>query len=164
MDTSKEKTLQGLLMELVHNYFLKAYNQMEKYALHPGQAAVIKEVGKNEGMSQRELADALHIKPPTVAVSIKRMEKGGFLERKADEKDQRVTRIYLTDYGREIYDELTKLFKENEKALFQGFEEGEIYLFKRFCKQIIQNIHDTMPENAKQPEMPFGELCRRERK
>lgn len=154
-----DKTAQGLIMELVHMYFLKIYNQMEGYGLHPGQVAAMKELQKKEGMSQRELADALHIKPPTVAVSIKRMEKGGFVERRPDEKDQRIIRIYLTEYGKKVNDEISELLKENEKVLFKEFEEGEIYLFKRFLKQMIGNIRSTIPKNIKEPKLDFHDVC-----
>ena len=78
------------------------------------------------------------------------MEKNGFVERRPDEKDQRITRIYLTDYGKEINEKLKKVLEENEKALIAGFEEGEIYLFRRFFKQMIENIRNTMPENVKE--------------
>lgn len=152
LEEREEKTAQGLLIELVRVHFLKIYNQMEKYGIHPGQVALMKELRKNEGMSQRELADALHIKPPTVAVSLKRMEKNGFLERKSDEKDQRVIRIYLTELGKKVSDEILALLKENEKVLFETFEEGEIYLFKRFLRQMIKNIQNTLPNNTKEEE------------
>ena len=158
-NNEKEQTVQGLLKELVHTYFLKVYNQMDQYGLHPGQVAVLQELQKKEGMSQRELADALHIKPPTVAVSIKRMEKSGFVERHADEKDQRMLRIYLTEYGKKVNSEILELLRQNEKELFSGFEEGEMYLFKRCLKQMIQNLQYTMPKEVKKPEMPFEHMC-----
>lgn len=146
----QEKNIQNLLLELAHIYFLKVYNQLEEFGLHPGQVPVMKAIYHREGMSQRELADWLHIKPPTVAVSIKRMEKNGLVERRPDEKDQRVTRIYLTDYGREINGKIKHVLEENETALIAGFEEGEIYLFRRFFKQMIQNVRNTMPEKEKE--------------
>lgn len=159
----KKETFQEFLKELAHLYFLKVYNQMEDYGLHPGQVAVMKELEKREGRSQRELADLLHIKPPTVAVSIKRMEKSGFVERKQDEKDQRITRIYLTEYGKQVNKEISELLQKNEADLFIGFEEGEKYLFRRFLKQMIQNLHETMPQNVKEPGMHFHELCEKEK-
>lgn len=138
-------------------YFLKIYNQLEEYELHPGQVAVMKALDKKEGMSQRELADWLHIKPPTVAVSIKRMEKKGFLERKPDSQDQRIMRIYLTPHGKEINKELQELLKRNEEELLNGFEEGEIYLLQRFFKQMVDNVKHTLPQKIKESDIPFGQ-------
>lgn len=164
MDYCHSDSVQGYLKELVHLYFVKIYNQMESYGLHPGQVAVMKALDRKEGMSQRELADILHIKPPTVAVSIKRMEKNGFIERKSDEKDQRITRIYLTQYGKKINQEIVELLQKNEEELFQGFEEGEKYLFKRFFKQMIENLRMSMPKDAKEPDVHFHGMYEKEKK
>lgn len=164
MDYCHSDSVQGYLKELVHLYFVKIYNQMESYGLHPGQVAVMKALDRKEGMSQRELADILHIKPPTVAVSIKRMEKNGFIERKPDEKDQRITRIYLTQYGKKINQEIVELLQKNEEELFQGFEEGEKYLFKRFFKQMIENLRMSMPKDVKEPDVHFHGMYEKEKK
>ncbi len=164
MDYCHSDSVQGYLKELVHLYFVKIYNQMESYGLHPGQVAVMKALDRKEGISQRELADILHIKPPTVAVSIKRMEKNGFIERKPDEKDQRITRIYLTQYGKKINQEIVELLQKNEEELFQGFEEGEKYLFKRFFKQMIENLRMSMPKDAKEPDVHFHGMYEKEKK
>lgn len=158
----KDKTIQELLMAFIRLYFVKIYNQADGYGLHPGQVAVMKELSKKEGMSQKELADALHIKPPTVAVSIKRMEKSGFVTRKQDEFDQRMSRLYLTENGKSICDEMMKIVNDNEKILFAGFEQGEIYLFKRFLKQMIDNLANSMPEDMK--EVDFHEMGKKRRR
>ncbi len=42
----------------------------------------------------KELADKRKVKASTTTVMIKRMEKAGLVERKQDEKDQRVSRIF----------------------------------------------------------------------
>lgn len=158
----KDKTIQDLLMIFIRLYFVKIYNQADAYGLHPGQVAVMKELSKKEGMSQKELADALHIKPPTVAVSVKRMEKSGFIKRQQDEFDQRMSRLYLTENGKNICDEMLKIVDDNEKILFAGFEEGEVYLFKRFLKQMIDNLANSLPDDMK--EVDFHEMDKKCRK
>ena len=95
---------------------------------------------KKEGMSQREICDEMKIKPPSVAVSIKRMEKAGLIERKPDEKDQRVVRIYVTEKGKSLSKQIEKVVKESEAKVVEGFSEVEICLMKRFLKQMIANM------------------------
>lgn len=158
----KDKMIQELLMIFIRLYFVKIYNQAEVYGLHPGQVALMKELSKREGMSQKELADALHIKPPTVAVSVKRMERSGFIKRKQDEFDQRMSRLYLTENGKNICDEMMKIVDDNEKVLFDGFEQGEVYLFKRFLKQMIDNLANSIPDDMK--EVDFHEMDKKCRK
>ena len=95
-----------------------------------------------EGISQKEISQALRISPPTVAVSIKRLEKAGIIERRADGKDQRLSRIFLTEKGRAVTGKVRECIKEKEKALFKGFSESEVCLLRRFFLQMIQNLEE----------------------
>ena len=59
------------------------------------------------------------MKPPTVTVSIQRLEKNGLLIRRQDEKDLRVSRIYLSDAGNAIIKEGMQLAREGEKQILR---------------------------------------------
>lgn len=135
-----DKNLQRVLLRISHLYFTKIYQQMDGIGIHPGQIPIIKLLGYKGELSQKEISQSLHIKPPTVAVSIKRLEKSGLIERKPDTRDQRVTRVSLTEKGYYIYRTAMKQIQNNEKILFQGFTESEKCLFARFFKQIEENL------------------------
>lgn len=79
---------------------------------HPGQAGVLWALGAQDGISQRELAEKMRLAPPTVTAMLQKMERGGLIERAADESDQRVTRIRLTDAGRALNLDLRKAHGE----------------------------------------------------
>jgi DNA-binding MarR family transcriptional regulator len=59
-----------------------------------------------DGLSQAELARVVAIEPPTIVRTIDRMVRDGLVTRVPDHDDGRVTRIYLTDRGRSLRDEL----------------------------------------------------------
>jgi DNA-binding MarR family transcriptional regulator len=67
---------------------------------HPGAAAVLRVLSAHDGISQRDLADALHLSRPTITAMLQKMEQHGLIERWDDEADQRLTRIRLTTAGR----------------------------------------------------------------
>jgi len=73
---------------------------------HPGQAGCLWAIGTREGISQRELAEMVHVAPPTVTAMLQKMEKAGFVERWVDEDDQRITRLRLTETGRALNHDL----------------------------------------------------------
>ena len=89
-----EDTVLSLLMRMTHVYFQKSFQQLNSIGLHPGQPPMLWHIFKDEGLSQKELASRLKVKPPTVNVSLQRMEKADYICRRQDEKDQRVSRIY----------------------------------------------------------------------
>ena len=73
---------------------------------HPGQAMCLRLLTVNDGVSQRDLADMLHVARPTVTRMLQTMEKAGLVERRPDEADQRLTRVYLTGAGRDAEKEM----------------------------------------------------------
>jgi DNA-binding MarR family transcriptional regulator len=66
---------------------------------HPAQAGCLLVIAHREGITQRELADTLHLAPASVTTMLQRMERQGVIERWNDEVDQRLTRIRLTEEG-----------------------------------------------------------------
>jgi len=70
--------------------------------MHPGQFFCLRVVGGHDGISQRELADELHVAAPSVSRMLQGMERAGLVERRDDERDQRVMRVYVTERGREL--------------------------------------------------------------
>jgi DNA-binding MarR family transcriptional regulator len=70
------------------------------HGAHMGQAAVLRVLGARDGISQREISEMLHLTPPSITAALQAAEKAGLVERKTDEADQRLTRVYLTEQGR----------------------------------------------------------------
>ena len=106
-----------MFMRIDRRFMAKCFGQMQELGIYPGQIPVLGLLAHKDGLSQREIAEKLHIKPPTVNVTVQRLEKAGFLYREADEKDQRISRILL-----------------------DGFSEEDLCLLRRFLDQITENI------------------------
>jgi DNA-binding MarR family transcriptional regulator len=66
---------------------------------HPAQAGCLMALSRADGISQSDLAAMLHVSRPTVTTMLQKMEAAGTVERRTDEADQRVTRLYLTPAG-----------------------------------------------------------------
>jgi DNA-binding MarR family transcriptional regulator len=71
-----------------------------------GQWAVLLFLWARDGMSQAELSRVVAIEPPTMVRTIDRMARDGLVTRVPDPDDRRLTRIYLTERGRSLRDEL----------------------------------------------------------
>ena len=55
---------------------------------------------KEKGLTQRELAEKMCVKPPSMTVALQKMEKNEYVTRKPDQEDQRIIRITLTEKGK----------------------------------------------------------------
>lgn len=141
----EENTLSGYvfaeqLSQIMRLYFARAYVLLQNVDVHPGQLPVLHVLEKHDGLSQKELGDLLCVKAPTVTVMIKRMERLGMIERKHDENDQRIYRIYLTARGRKIAERVKRMVMQMEQELLFHFSETEIVLLRRFLEHIRHNL------------------------
>lgn len=142
-DEKERDSMHTWLLRLTHSYMAMDYSRFLEMGIHPGQLPVMRAISMNEGITQRELASAIHVKPPTIAVTIKRMEKSGFICRKTDRADLRVCRLYLTEEGKALSKKLKALMEQNEKVLTKGFSEEELAQMKGYFGRIIQNIKES---------------------
>ncbi|MBI1277164.1 MAG: MarR family transcriptional regulator [Anaerolineaceae bacterium] len=60
---------------------------------------------RHPGTAQKELAELLEITPPAVSTAIRAMEAMGLVERKADENDARLMRLFLSEDANQIVGE-----------------------------------------------------------
>lgn len=125
------------LLERMHRH-----RTLSDYPIYPGQHPILVYIAEHEPCSQRELADGLCISPPSVATSLKRMERTGLVTRESDASDQRYNRISLTPKGWEIMKEVKGHFDETDRLMFQGFSEKQLQDFEKMLSLCIQNLTD----------------------
>jgi len=66
------------------------------------QWRALKHLGHAEGATQVELADRLDMEPIALGRVIDRLQKAGFVERRADPADRRVWRLYLLPQSAQV--------------------------------------------------------------
>lgn len=85
-----------VLRELRRNYDLSARD----LGLTLSRARVITALGRQEGVTQAELAAAIGIEPPTLKRQLDALEQDGFIERRGLDGDARKRALFLTDHAR----------------------------------------------------------------
>jgi len=88
-----------MYLKLQHTHTICMQLMLGKYGLYPGQPQVLFAIQDMKNPTQNELADRLGIGKASAGVSIRRLEKGGFIKRSRDRKDTRCVRISLTQKG-----------------------------------------------------------------
>lgn len=87
-------------LRVLHLHRRVMMRTLAEHGIHPGQAICLRLLAANDGIAQRDLADALHVARPTVTKMLHSMERARLVRRRADAVDQRLTRVYLTAAGR----------------------------------------------------------------
>ena len=91
--------------------------------------------------TQKELADRLHCAPPTIAASLKVLERQGYVERRTDEKDSRRNRISITRKGRDAVCTALDGFRKVDEYMYHGFSPEERELVYGFHRRMLENLY-----------------------
>ena len=70
--------------------------------LKPHHAGLLRMLGSNPGLSQKELCDVFGIFPSRLVVLLDQLEARGLMKRRDDASDRRGHRVYLTKAGRTV--------------------------------------------------------------
>lgn len=140
-------SLYGVFSQVIRYHRGRIHSVLEKYGAYPGQPPLLFILGEHSGLSQKELADKLHIKAATITIMLKRMEKAGLVERCADADDQRRIKVYLTDKGREMNAKAVKALEQIGDECFENFTEEEKILLRRLLLQMLDNLKNKCDVN-----------------
>lgn len=92
------------------------------------------------GVTQLTLVKAANLKPPTVSVTLQKMEADGLVIRKSNEHDLRQTLVYLSDKGREINDKIRASWVNGDAIATAGLTDEEN---KTLCK-LLDKLADNL--------------------
>jgi len=134
------ESLDFLLAQICRLKHARVHTLLEALGLYSGQPPVLRALWKQEGLTHTELAKLLHVQPATITRMLQRMERSGFVQRRPDLEDQRVSRVYLTPAGRAIQDSVRQVWQTLEAEAFAGFTMEERVLLRRFFLQIRENL------------------------
>lgn len=119
---------------------------VKRLGVHRAQHIILMHISHSpEPLSQGEIAKAFDVSPATIAVSLRKMEQSGLIERITSQKDARKNVIGLTDAGRTMVDETIQLFKNVDEAMFKGVSAEELQFFTVVLQKVQQNLKDYNP-------------------
>ncbi|HKM17831.1 MAG TPA: MarR family transcriptional regulator [Limnochordia bacterium] len=93
--------------------------------VYQSQHRLLMEISCRPEVSQCELARFVGVSAPSVAVSLKKLEKGGYISREVDQEDNRFNKITITAKGNAVVEQSKQIFETTDAKVFQGFTEEE---------------------------------------
>lgn len=105
---------------------------------HPAQAGCLLFLSHTDGLSQSDLAARLHVSKPTVTTMLQKMEAAGTVERRSDEHDQRVTRLYLTPKGHDLAQRMRAVHADIIATTIGGMPESD----RRELLRLLEALND----------------------
>jgi DNA-binding MarR family transcriptional regulator len=103
----------GALITDVTRLFRKHFDRRAvRFQMTRAQWRALKRLRRAEGMRQNELAEQLEMEPIAIGRVIDRLQKAGFVERRADPADRRAWRLYLTPRAHGVVDDMEQISSE----------------------------------------------------
>ena len=106
-----------------------------------GYRNILLVLGKEDGVSQLTIAGETNLKPSTISIALKKMEREGYICRVNDAKDMRMSRVYLTETGLEVANKIYDAREEVCRILLDGISEEEL--------NTVMSVANKMKENYK---------------
>lgn len=134
------ETISYLLVQVARAHRAKAQELLGRLGLHPGQEMLLFQLWGADGLTHSEIAAQCDITPATVSKMVDKMETAGYIQRRPDAADQRVSRLYLTPAGRDLRAAVDAAWKELEEASIAHLTLEERLLLRRLLAQMAANL------------------------
>lgn len=141
-DCEVEKWI-GHWIKIINRNMVNIHNhKLGKYGFTSSQLSVLSQLWKQNGLTQKEIAEKLQIKPPSLTGLLDILEAKGCLIRSEDKVDARIKRIYLTKEGQELRLKSLEIVDEMEELLCKGFTKEEKLLLLSWLKKLYNNLEE----------------------
>lgn len=129
--------LLGYKLRLVHLFSIEKFREISsRIGITTGQAGALILVANNPGISQADLARAMHIERATMGTTVSRMISRDWLVRRANKGNRRAYALYLSDEGKALVDQLIPLLRDHEKRITENLSSEEATALKLLLEKI----------------------------
>lgn len=120
-----------------------------------GKGRLLSVLQQKDGLTQRELGEALDIRPSSVGELVRKLENTGLVMRKNNEMDRRVMNVYLTEDGREIVSSASSVQEDIQANVFQEITGDEKENFTLVLDKMITSLEEKYVDDM-QDDTPRG--------
>lgn len=106
--------------------------------LAPHHAGLLRMLGVNPGLIQKELSDLFGIFPSRLVTFLDQLQERGLIERRADPSDRRRHRLYLTGAGQEILEQVQRLTGELEDELLESLSADDRDVMSALLRRVVE--------------------------
>jgi MarR family transcriptional regulator for hemolysin len=120
---------------------ISPHGDKARHGVLPGVYPVIAWLMQLPESTQAELSRLIGIEQPTMAITLRRMERDGLIQRKPDPDHGRRSHVTLSARGRKLSQVMRTAAHEVEKLATDGLSAAEVDQFFRLAGIMIQNLN-----------------------
>lgn len=138
--TDKYRPLLGRLLCVMRCHKKMIDVSLEPSGLHHSQHRLLHYLIDHPALSQAKLAEGLEVSPANVAVTLKKLEKDGYINKVTDSHDNRNNHIILTEQAIAILQQTKNCFDAVDRQMFSGFSEEELRQLSSYFDRMYENL------------------------
>ncbi|WP_067710482.1 MarR family winged helix-turn-helix transcriptional regulator [Nocardia yamanashiensis] len=145
MDFEQADALNQAIRLLTLRHRARAAALLAPLGLHPGQEALLLELARTGPRIQAQLSDALGCEPPSVTLMTRKLEASGHIRRTPAPGDKRATVVELTDSGRDLVDQVKRIWRELAQETVTGLPPATVAGLPGLLATLTANVDNRRP-------------------
>ncbi|GCL71130.1 MarR family transcriptional regulator [Paenibacillus naphthalenovorans] len=136
--------LQEYISIFIHQTDLTLTNYIKSklapFQLAPEQNLIMMLLWEKDGLNQNEIAEKLKKDKTNIARMVYNLEQKGFIHRVVGEHDRRSLRVFLTDEGKKLGEQVIPIAEEFNRLVCKGITEEELTELRRILTKMSSNM------------------------
>lgn len=114
--------------------------EFKEYDLTKGQYLYLVRICESPGIIQEKLAELIKVDRTTASRAIKKLEMNGFVEKKDDNLNKKIKKLFPTEKGKNVYPFIIRENKYSNCVALEGFSEIEIETIFTLLQRVRKNV------------------------
>lgn len=145
-------------MEILHSQILREIGGLSRCVqsisdlkfkeinLQKGQFTFLTRICENAGINQIDLSNLLKVDKTTTTKAVQKLIEAGYINKKKDDIDKRMWRLYPKKKALDIYPFIIKEENKHIQICFHNFSKEEKELAYKLVKKMRENIENHWKE------------------
>lgn len=114
--------------------------EFKEHDLTKGQYLYLVRICENPGIILEKLAEMIKVDRTTASRAVKKLDMNGFIEKKGDQHNKKIKRLYPTEKGQSVYPFIIRENDHSNKVALDGFSEEEAERALQLLQKVRMNI------------------------
>ena len=114
--------------------------EFKEHDLTKGQYLYLVRICENPGIIQEKLAEMIKVDRTTAARAIKKLEMKGFIERRDDEHNKKIKKLFPTEKGNEVFPFIKRENDHSNRVALEGLSDEEAEIIFKLLQRVRKNV------------------------
>ncbi len=115
-------------------------NNLDATGVYQAQHHLLMRIAHNPSASQKDLSLSMDVSAATIAVSLKKLEKGGYIKKEMNQGDNRLNQITITEKGNGVVEQSKQIFDSTDRQVFEGFTDEDKCTLSALLQRLEGNL------------------------